>query len=94
MESCKPLISRRSRSPERPRSWDWESDEIIEFRVLRSMPEQKWSPAPERMMTLALGFWSREDRALGNSEKKSRDRALRREGRFRLRWNTEELGVF
>ena len=92
MASCKNLICRRSLSPVRPRSLDWERSEM-ESKTFRSMPEQKWAPFPERIMTLTLGFWSRESRALGNSEKKSRERAFRREGRLRLRWKTEDLGL-
>lgn len=45
-------------------------------------------------MTAALGFWSREVKALGNSVKKSRERALRRDGRFRWRLKTREVGDF
>ena len=54
------------------------------------MPEQKCFPAPERMMTATSGFWSRDDRAMGNSSKKSRDRALSCDGLLRTTWKTEE----
>lgn len=45
-------------------------------------------------MTEASGFWSREVRALANSVKKSRERALRSEGRFMRRLKTREVGEF
>lgn len=77
----------------RPRSVVDLSVPVIEFRVLRSMPEQKWSPLPERTITPTLGFRSRDVRALGNSMKKSRDRALRTEGRLRYTLHTGEVGV-
>ena len=67
-------MSRRSLSPDLPRS---PVSLANEFRVLMSIPEQKWSPVPERTMTDALGFWSRDWRAIENSGKKSRDKAFR-----------------
>lgn len=54
------------------------------------MPEQKCFPAPERMMTETSWFWSRDERALGNSMKKSRDKALRCDVLLMMRLNTEE----
>lgn len=55
----------------------------MEDKALRSIPAQKWPPAPIRTMTLTSGFWSRAESAVGNSVKNSRDSALRKDGLFR-----------
>ncbi|KAJ0577228.1 hypothetical protein HanIR_Chr05g0233611 [Helianthus annuus] len=92
MASCMCLIWRSSFSPERPRSEeDWTSA-VREDMEVRSMPEQKWLPVPDKRMRATLGFWSRDDMALGNSVKNWRESALLWCGRLRERVKTGELG--